>query len=163
MKTNAYLIRTYRFHRLNYRFFFIIWPWPPLKVIGITEKTNNILKSHEHELLSYDWIRVRVCNITFNDISAISWKSVLLVHSTTTLNLQLFTYKHCLELFLSEEQRFYKKNPTIILNIIHNIFSTEVESDSLMNEKHVKIFVKNVKKKRMVLNNQLCNYLSIWY
>ena len=84
---------------------------------------------------------VMVCNITFNYISAISWKSVLLVDLTTTLNLQLFTYKysyiqHCLELFLSEEQRFYKKNPTIILNIIHNIFSTEVESDSLMNDKH---------------------------
>ena len=84
-----------------------------------------------------------VCNIIFNYISAISWKSVLLVDSTTTLNLQLFTYKysyiqHCLELFLSEEQRFYKKKkkPTIILNIIHNIFSTEVESDSLMNDKH---------------------------
>ena len=145
MKTDAYLIRTYRFHRLNYRFFFIIWPWPPLKVIGITEKTNTILKSHEHELLSYDWFRVRVmvCNIIFNYISAISWKSVLLVDSTTTLNLQLFTYKysyiqHCLELFLSEEQRFYKikKKTTIILNIIHNIFSTEVESDSLMNDKH---------------------------
>jgi hypothetical protein len=36
-------------------------------------------------VLSGDWVRVMVFNATFNNISAISWQSVLLVEKTTDL------------------------------------------------------------------------------
>jgi hypothetical protein len=36
-------------------------------------------------VLSGDWVRVMVFNATFNNISAISWQSVLLVEKITDL------------------------------------------------------------------------------